>query len=218
MILVYLFLVLSSRLLCPQLKVFADILKALWDNHPSCANCFNCSVQFTCEFCCSWSQSTSSKFEQRHSSKAKMGRKSTKEKEQFAFSARPVKPKKKSAPAEIFGFMTFLIMEDQQTNKQTIWATYHLRMILYRVTLTNRTGLGLKEGEVSRVRLPQDPVFLTGKFDPIFHWTDSPVRNHWVNLPVVNSWTSVPVNYVLPDWTDQGQQSPDRPTGQLSTR
>ena len=32
-----------------------------------------------------------------------MGKKSTKEKEQFAFSARPVKPKKKSAPAEMFG-------------------------------------------------------------------------------------------------------------------
>ena len=32
-----------------------------------------------------------------------MGKKNTKEKEQFAFSARPVKPKKKSAPAEMFG-------------------------------------------------------------------------------------------------------------------
>ena len=32
-----------------------------------------------------------------------MGKKNTKEKEQFAFSARPVKTKKKSAPAEMFG-------------------------------------------------------------------------------------------------------------------
>ena len=32
-----------------------------------------------------------------------MGQKSTNEKEQFAFSAKPVKPKKKSAPAEMFG-------------------------------------------------------------------------------------------------------------------
>ena len=32
-----------------------------------------------------------------------MRKKSTKEKEQFAFSAKPVKPKKKSAPAEMFG-------------------------------------------------------------------------------------------------------------------
>ena len=86
-----------------QTKGFCGHFKASWDNHPSCANCFNCSMQFTCEFCCSWSQSTWSKFEQRHSDKAKMGRKSTKEKEQFAFSARPVKPKKKSAPAEMFG-------------------------------------------------------------------------------------------------------------------
>ena len=41
--------------------------------------------------------------------------------------------------------------------------------------------------------------FLTGKFDPILHRTDSPVNDLWVNLPVVNSWTSLPVNYVLPD-------------------
>ena len=86
-----------------QTKGFCGHFKALWDNHPSCANCFNCSMQFTCEFCCSWSQSTWPKFELRHSYKAKMGRKSPKEKEQFAFSARPVKPKKKSAPAELFG-------------------------------------------------------------------------------------------------------------------
>ena len=43
------------------------------------------------------------KFVQRRSHKARMGKKNTKEKEQFAFSARPVKPKKKSAPAEMFG-------------------------------------------------------------------------------------------------------------------
>ena len=70
---------------------------------------------------------------------------------------------------------------------------YHLRMISYRSTLTNRTGLGRNEGEVSAVHLHRDPVFLTGKFDPILHRTDSPVNDLWVNLPVVNSWTSLPV-------------------------
>ena len=86
-----------------QTKGFCGHFKALWYSHPSCANCFNCSRQNTRKFCCSWSQSTWSKFEQRRSYKARMGKKSTKEKEQFAFSARPVKPKKKSAPAEMFG-------------------------------------------------------------------------------------------------------------------
>ena len=61
---------------------------------------------------------------------------------------------------------------------------YHLRMISYRSTLTNRTGLGRNEGEVSAVHLHRDPVFLTGKFDPILHRTDSPVNDLWVNLPV----------------------------------
>ena len=70
---------------------------------------------------------------------------------------------------------------------------YHLRMISHRSTLTNRTGLGRNEGEVSAVHLHRDPVFLTGKFDPILHRTDSPVNDLWVNLPVVNSWTSLPV-------------------------
>ena len=70
---------------------------------------------------------------------------------------------------------------------------YHLRMISYRSTLTNRTGLGRNEGEVSAVHLYRDPVFLTGNFDPILHRTDSPVNDLWVNLPVVNSWTSLPV-------------------------
>ena len=70
---------------------------------------------------------------------------------------------------------------------------YHLRMISYPSTLTNRTGLGQNEGEVSAVHLHRDPVFLTGKFDPILHRTDSPVNDLWVNLPVVNSWTSLPV-------------------------
>ena len=70
---------------------------------------------------------------------------------------------------------------------------YHLRMISYRSTLTNRTGLGRNEGEVSVVHLHRDQVFLTGKFDPILHRTDSPVNDLWVNLPVVNSWTSLPV-------------------------
>ena len=77
--------------------------------------------------------------------------------------------------------------------------TYHLRMISYRSTLTNWTGLGRNEGEVSAVHLHRDPVFLTGKFDPILHRTDSPVNDLWVNLPVMNSWTSLPVIYVLPD-------------------
>ena len=70
---------------------------------------------------------------------------------------------------------------------------YHLRMISYRSTLTNRTGLGRNEGEVSAVHLHRDPVFLTGKFDPILHRTDSPVNDLCVNLPMVNSWTSLPV-------------------------
>ena len=70
---------------------------------------------------------------------------------------------------------------------------YHLRMISYRSTLTNRTGLRRNEGEISAVHLHRDPVFLTGKFDPILHRTDSPINDLWVNLPVVNSWTSLPV-------------------------
>ena len=86
-----------------QAKGFCGHFKALWDNHPSCANCSCCSRQNTCEICCSWPLSTWLKFEQRRSHKARMGKKNTKEKEQFAFSARPVKPKKKSAPAEMFG-------------------------------------------------------------------------------------------------------------------
>ena len=86
-----------------QTKGFCGHFKALWDNHPSCANCSCCSRQNICEFCCSWPLSTWLKFEQRRSHKARMGKKNTKEKEQFAFSARPVKPKKKSAPAEMFG-------------------------------------------------------------------------------------------------------------------
>ena len=85
---------------------------------------------------------------------------------------------------------------------------YHLRMISYRSTLTNRTGLGRNEGEVSAVHLHRDPVFLTGKFDPILHRTDSPVNDLWVNLPVVNSWTSLPVIYVLPDRADR-RKEPD---------
>ena len=91
--------------------------------------------------------------------------------------------------------MTFLII-------RTIRGAYHLRMISYRATLTNRTGLGPKEGEVSAVHLHRDPFFLTGKFDPILHRTDSLVNDLWVNLPVVNSWTSLPVNYVLSDRAD----------------
>ena len=86
-----------------QAKGFCGHFKALWDNHPSCASCSCCSRQNTCEICCSWPLSTWLKFEQRRSHKARMGKKNTKEKEQFAFSARPVKPKKKSAPAEMFG-------------------------------------------------------------------------------------------------------------------
>ena len=100
--------------------------------------------------------------------------------------------------------MTFLIMNDQQLfTIRTIRGAYHLRMISYRTTLTNQTGLGRNEGEVSAVHLHRDPVFLTGKFDPILHRTDSPVNDLWVNLPVVNSWTSLLVNYVLPDRADR---------------
>ena len=91
--------------------------------------------------------------------------------------------------------MIFLII-------RTIGGAYHLRMISYRATLTNRTGLGPKEGEVSVVHLHRDPVFLTGKFDPILHQTISPVNNLWMNLPVVNSWTNLPVKYVRPDRAD----------------
>ena len=70
-------------------------------------------------------------------------------------------------------------------------------MILYRSTLTNRTGLGRNEG-----------VFLTGKFDPILHRTDSPVNDLWVNLPVVNSWTSLPVI----EGTGRDKKSPTKST------
>ena len=110
-------------------------------------------------------------------------------------------------------------------------------MISYPTTLTNRTGLGRKEGEVSAVHLNRNPVFLTGKFDPILHLTDSPVSNHCTNLTVVNSLTSLLVNYVLAEGTDRasslrtglpvnlstgrgqtGQQSPTKSTEQLCTR
>ena len=102
--------------------------------------------------------------------------------------------KKKSAPTEMFG-----VDDLSDHGGSTIVhhtsnpGAYHLRMISYRSTLTNRTGLGRNEGEVSAVHLHRDPVFLTGKFDPILHRTDSPVNDLWVNLPVVNSWTSLPV-------------------------
>ena len=96
--------------------------------------------------------------------------------------------KKKSAPAEMFGVDD---LSDHggstivhHTNNP---GAYHLRMISYRSTLTNRTGLGRNEGEVSAVHLHRDPVFLTGKFDPILHRTDSPVNDLWVNLPVVST-------------------------------
>ena len=85
---------------------------------------------------------------------------------------------------------------------------YHLQMISYRSTLTNRTGLGRNEGEVIAVHLHRDPFFLTGKFDPILHRTDSLVNDLWVNLPVVNLWTSLPVIYVLPDRADR-RKGPD---------
>ena len=59
------------------------------------------------------------------------------------------------------------------------------------------------KGRGSQCRTPPSGSgFLTGKFDPIPHRTDSPVNDLWVNLPVVNSWTSLPVNYVLPDRAD----------------
>ena len=43
-----------------QTKDFCGHFKVLWDNHPSCANCFHC---------CSWPLSTWLKFEQRRSYK-----------------------------------------------------------------------------------------------------------------------------------------------------
>ena len=52
-----------------QTKDFCGHFKVLWDNHPSCANCFHCSRQNTCEICCSWPLSTWLKFEQRRSYK-----------------------------------------------------------------------------------------------------------------------------------------------------
>ena len=135
--------------------------------------------------------------------------------------------KKKSAPAEMFG-----VDDLSDHGGSTIVhltnnpGAYHLRMISYRSTLTNRTGLGRNEGEVSAVHLHWDPVFLTGKFDPILHRTDSLVNDLLVNLPVVNSWTSLPViegtgresptKSTEPDRTGPdrtGCQSPDESTG-----
>ena len=55
--------------------------------------------------------------------------------------------------------MTFLIMEDQLLFTIRTIQACHLRMISYRATLTNRTGLGPKEGEVSAVHLHRDPFF-----------------------------------------------------------
>ena len=158
------FPVFSSRPLS-QTKDFCGHFKVFWDNHPSCANCFHCSRQNTCEICCSWPMSTWFKFN-RDVLTSQDG-------------------KKKSAPAEMFGVDD---LSDHggstivhHTNNQ---GAYHLRMIPYRSTVTNRTGLGRNEGEVSAVHLHRDPVFLTGKFDPILHRTDSPVNDLWVNLPV----------------------------------
>ena len=104
--------------------------------------------------------------------------------------------------------MTFLIMEDQHCSPYEQSGAYHLRMISYRSTLTNWTVLGRNVGDISAVHLHRDLVFLTGKFDPIRHRTDSPVNDLWVNLPVVNSWTSLPVIYVLPDRGDR-RKGPD---------
>ena len=176
-----------------QTKGFCGHFKALWDNHPSCANCSRCSRQNTCESCCSWPLSTWLKFEQRRSHKARMGKKNTKEKEQFAFSARPVKQKKKSAPAEMFGVDD---LSDHTNNPGGISSSDD-------IVPRNTDQPDRPRAKGCAVHLHRDPVFLTGKFNPILHRTDSPVNDLWMNLPVVNSWTSLPVKYVRPDRADR---------------
>ena len=132
--------------------------------------------------------------------------------------------KKKSAPAEMFGVDDLFDHGGStivhHTNNP---GAYHLRMISYRSTLTNRTGLGRNEGEVSAVHLHRDPVFLSGKFDPILHRTDSPVNDLWMNLPDKSTGhrrdrtgQKSPTKSTEPDRTGPdrtGCQSPDESTG-----
>ena len=153
------------------------------------------------------------------------------------FSARPVKPKKKSAPAEMFGIddlsdhggSTFVHLTNNPCGLSSSDDIVPLN--------TDQPDWPRAKGrEVSAVCLNQDTVFLTGKFDPILHLTESPVSNHWTNLTVVNSLTSLPVNYVLADGSDRdsslraglqvnlstgkdrtGQQSPTKSMEQLCT-
>ena len=83
-------------------------------------------------------------------------------------------------------------------------------MILYRATLTNRTGLGPKEGEVSVVHLHRDPVFLTGKFVTGQQSLDESTSGEFVDKSTCQICSTGPGG---PE-----QQSPDRLTGPLSTR
>ena len=136
------------------------------------------------------------KFEQRRSHKARMGKKNTKEKEQFAFSARPVKPKKKSAPAEMFGVDD---LSDHTINPGGISSSDD---IVPRHTDQPDRPKGKGRGSQCGTP-PSGSGFSDWKFDPILHQTDSPVNDLWMNLPVVNSWTSLPVNYVRPDRADR---------------
>ena len=179
-----------------QAKGFCGHFKALWDNLPSCANCSCCSRQNTCEIYCSWPLSTWLKFEQRRSHKARMGKKNTKEKEQFAFSARPVKPKKKSAPADMFGVDD---LSDHTINPGGISSSDDIVP-----RHTDQPDRPKAKGRGSQCGTPPSGSgFSDWKFDPILHQTDSPVNDLWMNLPVVNLWTSLPVNYVRPDRADR---------------
>ena len=112
--------------------------------------------------------------------------------------------------------MTFLIMEDQQlfTYEQSGGKSSSDDIVPLNTDQPDRPR-AKRRG--SQCGTHWDPVFLTGKFDPILHRTDSPVNDLWVNLPVVNSWTSLPViegtgqshrpnsrNRIGPDQTELG--------------
>ena len=102
--------------------------------------------------------------------------------------------------------MTFLIMEDQLLFTIRTIRAYHFRMISYRATLTNRTGLGPKEGEVSAVHLHRDPFFSDWKVQS----HSSPERftcqrslGESTSGEFVDKST---VNYVLPDRADRNSR------------
>ena len=113
--------------------------------------------------------------------------------------------------------MTFLIMEDQLLFTIRTIRAYHFRMISYRATLTNRTGLGPKEGEVSVVHLHRDPFFSDWKVQ--FH--SSPDRfTGQRSLGESTSGEFVDKSTGQLCSTGPGgpeQQTPDRLTGPLST-